>query len=243
MAYISYEKYGPEYQKLWDTMRIIRDAAELHRVSEKIKKYQDVYKKAVEGTKIPWQFIAVIHLREAGESDIGKWKGVLHNGEKIVGTGRKTTLVPKGRGPFATWEAAVKDAIRIKGFDKIVDWPIARVLWALEPYNGYGYRNKGLRSPYLWASTNHQQPGKYVSDGVFNPNVVDSQIGCAALLKFLEIGKATAVPPVVGPVIAGGGAVAAIETGKWWIFVAACAAGLIAWFLAHWFKRKTANVS
>ena len=31
MSYISYEKYGPEYQKLWDTMKIIRDVAELQR--------------------------------------------------------------------------------------------------------------------------------------------------------------------------------------------------------------------
>jgi hypothetical protein len=72
------------------------------------------------------------------------------------------------------------------------------MLSAAEPYNGYGYRNKGLRSPYLWASTNHQQRGKYVADGVFNASVMDTQMGVAAMLKFLGVGsKPTSVPVVV----------------------------------------------
>lgn len=209
MSYISYEVYGPEYQKLWDTMHIIRDAAELQRLSDKIKIHKAVYQEVEKATGVPWQMVAVIHIREAGELDIGKWKGVLHNGEKIVGTGRKTRLVPAGRGPFTTWVEAAIDAIKIKNFDKIKQWPVSRMLWALEPFNGYGYRNKGLRSPYLWASTNHQQRGKYVADHVFDPNVMDTQVGVAALLKFLGVGSKTVVTQIAKPVgvaavIAGG---------------------------------------
>jgi lysozyme family protein len=189
MAYISFEKYGPEYQSLWDTMHIIRDAAELQRLSDKIKLSGIMYHQVELQTGIPWQMIAVIHVREAGEQDIGRWKCVLHNGEKIVGTDQKTRLVPSGRGPFHDWVSAAVDALRLQGFDKYSDWTVARVLWALEPFNGYGYRNKGLRSPYLWASTNHQQLGKYIADGVFDAHVMDSQIGCAALLKYLDFGK------------------------------------------------------
>jgi lysozyme family protein len=192
--YISFEKYGPEYQSLWNTMHIIRDATELERLSNKIKLSAATYKKVEAEVGVPWQMIAVIHEREAGEQDIGRWLCVLHNGEKIVGTDKKTRLVPAGRGPFHDWVSAAVDALRLQGFDKYHDWTIARVLWALEPYNGYGYRNKGLRSPYLWASTNHQQLGKYVSDGVFDPNVMDTQIGCAALLKYLEFGGIATAP-------------------------------------------------
>jgi lysozyme family protein len=200
MAYISFEKYGPEYQKLWDTMRVIRDDAELTRLTTKVNNNRKMYENVERAIGVPWQMVAVIHIREAGEQDIGRWTGVLHNGENIVGTGRKTRLVPAGRGPFATWLDAAVDALKLQGFDKYTDWTIARVLWALEPFNGYGYRNKGLRSPYIWASTNHQQLGKYVRDGVFDANVMDSQIGCAALLKYLEFGgKAKEVPPVVMP--------------------------------------------
>ena len=186
---ISYEKYKIEYQNLWDTMHIIRDAPELQRISDKIKANSKLYKDVQKATGVPWQMVAVIHLREAGEQDIGRWQCVLHNGEKIVGTKRRTKLVPAGRGPFATWFDAAVDALKQKDFEKINSWPISRILWALEPYNGYGYRNLGLRSPYLWASTNHQQKGKYIKDHVFDPNVMDQQIGCAALLKFLEVDK------------------------------------------------------
>jgi lysozyme family protein len=189
--YISFDKYGPEYKQLWDTMHIIRDTAELQRLSNKIRLSEQMYRSV---GIVPWQMVAVIHVREAGEQDIGRWKCVLHNGEKIIGTGQKTRLVPAGRGPFYDWTNAAIDALRLQGFDKYTDWTVGRVLWALEPFNGYGYRNKGLRSPYLWASTNHQQLGKYIADGVFDANVMDSQIGCAALLKYLEFGGTTTQP-------------------------------------------------
>jgi lysozyme family protein len=205
MAYISFEKYGPEYQSLWDTMHIIRDGKELQRLSDKIKLSEQMYRKVQVQTGVPWQMVAVIHEREAGEQDIGRWLCVLHNGEKIVGTDKKTKEVPAGRGPFHDWVSAAVDALRLQGFDKYSDWTVARVLWALEPFNGYGYRNgpvaKGvkyppMRSPYVWGSTNHQQVGKYVADHVFDPNVMDSQIGCAALLKYLNFGGITTPPPV-----------------------------------------------
>jgi lysozyme family protein len=195
--YISFDKYGPEYQQLWNTMRIIRDDNELNRLAGKLKANKEMYQKVELQTGVPWQMIAVIHVREAGEQDIGRFLCVLHNGEKIVGTGRRTVLVPKDRGPFNDWVLAAIDALQFQGFHKYSDWSVARVLWALEPFNGYGYRNKGLRSPYLWASTNHQQLGKYVRDGVFDPNVMDSQIGCAALLKYLDFGKQEVPQPPV----------------------------------------------
>lgn len=239
MAYINYEQHATEYQKLWDTMHIIRDAAELERTSDKIKLHKEVYQKVEKETGVPWQMVAVIHVREAGLSDVGVWKGVLHNGEKIVGTGRKTRLVPTGKGPFDTWHQAAVAALKDKGFDKIKPWPVSRMLWALEPFNGYGYRNKGLRSPYLWASTNHQQPGKYVADHKFDPTVMDTQVGCAALLKFLEVGKShEAVAP--GAVIAAGGAaVAASPQHTWpWIIGGTAIAALIAWAIVRWYNRR-----
>ena len=202
MAY-TYQQLTPEYQQLWDTMKIVRDAPELNRVATKIQLHKPVYERVEKATGVPWRLVAVIHLREAGEQDIGHWQCVLHNGEHIVGTGQKTTLVPEGCGPFATWHDAAVHALKQKGFDKIKEWPIPRMLWALEPYNGYGYRNKGLRSPYLWASTNHQQRGKYIRDRVFDPTVMDEQVGCAAQLKYLGVGAKTASPTEVAGVGAG----------------------------------------
>src|SRR5688572_28075358 len=199
---LAFEKYDAEHQKLWDTMKIIRDANSLHRVAELIKKHQAVYQADEKDTGVPWQLVAVIHLREAGEKDIGRWKCVLHNGEAIVGTGRKTRIVPIGRGPFATWHQAAVHALKEKRFHTISKWTPAKMLSAAEPYNGYGYRNKGMRSPYLWASTNHQQPGKYVRDHVFDRTVMDTQVGVAAQLKYLGVGKNEPRLPVVPATVA-----------------------------------------
>lgn len=198
---MSWETHIPEMDSLWSTMHIIRDAAELERVEKKIKKYQDVYQKVEGDTGVPWQMVAVIHLREAGEQDIGRWTGVLHNGENIVGTGRKTRLVPKNRGPFSTWHEAAVDALKMEGLTGLTGWTPGKMLAALEPFNGMGYRNKGLRSPYIWASTNHQQLGKYVSDNHFDASVMDTQVGTAAQLKYLGVGNKGTSVPSAGPVI------------------------------------------
>jgi lysozyme family protein len=59
-------------------------------------------------------------------------------------------------------------------------------LTLLEEYNGLGYAARGLPSPYVWAATDQYVKGKYVADGHFDPDVVDQQLGCAALLLELQ---------------------------------------------------------
>jgi hypothetical protein len=77
----------------------------------------------------------------------------------------------------------------------------------LEQYNGLGYATRGLPSPYIWSGTDQYAKGKYVRDGVFDSNVVDSQLGCAGLiLAMMQIDPtitftgATIVPPKPLPV-------------------------------------------
>jgi len=138
-------------------------------------------------TGVPWDVIGVIHYRESS----GSFAGVLHNGQKIIGTGKKTTIVPKGRGPFSTWEEAAIDAL----FNcapyaaKNKDWSIAGTLDLLERYNGLGYRNKGVPSPYLWAGTDQYVKGKYIADGKYDPEHVDKQLGVAPILMKLRAGQ------------------------------------------------------
>jgi hypothetical protein len=62
------------------------------------------------------------------------------------------------------------------------DWSIGGTLTKLEEYNGLGYASRGRPSPYIWSGTNQYASGKYVRDGVYDPNAVDSQLGCAGLL-------------------------------------------------------------
>lgn len=109
------------YGNLW-AKATIRDAkaAEANEAADYIIKHRARYEKVAEriGAKEVWPLIGAIHWREAS----GNFEGILHNGQKIIGTGRKTTLEPKNRGPFSSWEEAAVDALVLKGWHRITDW-------------------------------------------------------------------------------------------------------------------------
>jgi lysozyme family protein len=167
----------------WDNAKILkRWSAEADRQAKKIMALRGRYQAVEAKTGVPWYVIAVKHLREASCD----FRGVLHNGEKIIGTGKKTRLVPAGKGPFNTWEEAAIDALRLKGLHRITDWSIERVLYECERFNGWGYHWKRKPSPYVWSGTNLYEKGKYVADGEYDGNHVDTQLGVAIVLKKLQ---------------------------------------------------------
>lgn len=134
--------------------------------------------------------LGAIHFKEASCN----FSGVLHNGEKIIGTGRKTSIVPAGRGPFNSWNDAAVDAISMnpKRWEKLLagSKDVGELLKALERYNGTGYitgAGKEENSPYLWACSNiNDGSGKYVSDGKFDPDATTLKtVGAAVILKEL----------------------------------------------------------
>lgn len=136
---------------------------------------------------VPWWFVALCWLRESNLNP----KRSLAQGDPWD---QVSTHVPKGRGPFPSWRAAADDALKLKGYDKIANWDVATVLYLFEGFNGYGYRNKGVPSPYLWSHTNHYadgswdddpKGGKYYADHKWSADIYDSQIGVCAVLKCL----------------------------------------------------------
>lgn len=142
-----------------------------------------------ENTGIPWVMLLGIHLLECNNNP----KGVLHNGETIVATGRKTMLVPAGRGPFATFRESIVDAVRLQGLLNSVQkssWTIGMMLKQSELFNGAGYLRYHSKenSPYLWACTNiNDGTGKYVADGKWSESALtNAQVGVAAVYKELE---------------------------------------------------------
>lgn len=137
-------------------------------------------------TGVPWWFIAVVHERECSQS----WRGSLAQGDPWD---QKSRNVPKGRGPFASWEDCAVDAlVNCAPFAaRNKDWSIGGTLTMLEQYNGLGYasgpRAGGVKyppmpSPYIWGGTDVQTRGKYVADGQFDPSKMDPQLGCAGLI-------------------------------------------------------------
>ncbi|PAY04796.1 hypothetical protein CK489_35560 [Bradyrhizobium sp. UFLA03-84] len=128
-------------------------------------------------TGVPWFFIAVAHEREASQN----WNTQLGQGDPL---GSVSVHVPKGRGPFKTWEDGAYDAlVNCAPFAaRNHDWSIGGTLTMLEQYNGLGYAARGRPSPYIWSGTDQYVSGKYVRDGVYDASVVDQQLGCAGLL-------------------------------------------------------------
>jgi hypothetical protein len=111
----------------------------------------------------------------------------LHNGDPLAG---RTVRVPrgypkKGNPPFSFFDSAV-DALNVEGFTQWPDWSISGMLYCFERYNGFGYRKKNINSPYLWSGSNQYSKGKYVKDGVYDPQAVSSQIGTAVILRRLS---------------------------------------------------------
>lgn len=149
----------------------------------------------------PWWFVAAIHNLEGGQD----LRNQILNGQEWD---RVTTIVPKGKGPFASFrestEFALKDFSSPEGYpglplDKL-DWnDPGEVAFALEAWNGFGYRlpiaaatTPPNADPYLWSGgvlddgSPVYMKGKLVSDNTFDPEAVSEQVGGMVFLKALE---------------------------------------------------------
>ncbi|MEW6150098.1 MAG: hypothetical protein ACOY3N_31325 [Bradyrhizobium sp.] len=183
----------------WSNAKPTRKA-EAAKVASRLYQAKARYQSVEQVTGVPWPVIAVIHERESSQS----WGRSLAQGDPW---NKVSVHVPAGRGPFSSWEEAAIDALLNchPYLAKRRDWSLAGVLIALEMYNGLGYASKGIPSPYLWAGTNQYRSGKYVRDGVYDPDHVDQQLGCVAMLRAMMVidptiaFPGTKVPPSQAP--------------------------------------------
>lgn len=178
---VSFDSLKSEYERNWANLEIrparLEDA---NAVARKAIKGKATYQQVERLTDVPWHFIALCHYRESN-FDFDTYLG---NGESLH---RATSIVPKGRGPFASFVDGAVDALRIENYVGAKDWGVARTLFRLEGFNGFGYHAKGCNSPYLYGGSTLYGPpearaGKFVRDHVFDPSHVDSQLGTAVIL-------------------------------------------------------------
>jgi len=243
----TYGQKWPEYAKQWDSMKLRPTwEANLRKIALRLFKAKDRYIATEKATGVPWYMIAVIHERESSQN----WKTQLGQGDPL---NRVSTHIPRGRGPFNTWEEGAYDAlVTLKHFNKIIDWRLEKILYYLELYNGWGYHNHNVPSAYLWAGTTIYLRGKYVADGVWSATAADSQPGCAALIKCLmeldptikpkrEGNDAGTTAAGAGAVVVGGTVVAASQadpsTWMYWAAGVLIAAGLTA-VVVWWYKTR-----
>ena len=172
-----YAELKSEYTQLWRSIEIRPEKRELvMRIARKLMRHKAQYLAVERRAGVPWFVVAALHNRES-DADFATYLG---NGEPLD---RKTTLVPKGRGPFDSWEAGAADALALDGLDQVKTWSPERACFEIEKFNGFGYRKRGVHSPYLWSFSNHYARGKYVADGRFSSTHVDEQCGAIPILK------------------------------------------------------------
>jgi len=200
---VSFEALKDSYDRSWANLKIRPARAdEVGKEANRLLKGKNTYQQIETKTGVPWWFVGLCHYRESHFN----FKTYLGNGQALD---QITTIVPKGRGPFTGDNAFVDgavDALRLESFAAATDWSIARALFRLEGFNGFGYRSRGVNSPYLYGGSNIYGPpearaGKFVRDHVFDPNFVDTQLGTAVILKALldldQSIKFDGAPPMV----------------------------------------------
>jgi lysozyme family protein len=174
-----------EYTKLLSTCTLSAGhAGEVAWIVKMLKKYQSRYEKVGKTMDIPWWFVGITHALEASFD----FNSHLHNGDPLSA---RTVQVPKGRpkkwNPPNDWESSAVDALTYQGYAGQTDWSATRALYRFEGYNGWGYRPKGINSPYLWSFSTHYTKGKFTSDGHYDPNAVSKQCGAGVLMKQLGV--------------------------------------------------------
>lgn len=100
---------------------------------------------------------------------------------------RVSTHVPAGVGPFRSFTDAAIWSYKHDGLDRnSAPWTWSYMMWAWEKFNGFGPRDHGRVSGYVFSGTDQYDPpsgrgGKYVADRQWSSSTVDTQLGCVPL--------------------------------------------------------------
>ena len=157
--------------------------AEMQKFKDNFEKNKEKYEQVSKVTGIPAELIAALHWRESS----GNFNTYMHNGDPLKdnsGNPIPTTHVPAGV-LCNSWEESAIDALSGKNKQGLTSdsTDLNAYYEFAERYNGLGYRNKGVPSPYVWSGTSNYEQGKYVADGKYDPTVKDKQLGVAVMLK------------------------------------------------------------
>jgi uncharacterized protein (TIGR02594 family) len=174
----------PEYQQYFAACSISNaPQQDLTTACTRIEAGKPRYVAMSERTGVPWYVIGLLHHMESGCN----FDTHLHNGDPLtartVNEPRGRPVAPPADGNRYTWQESAADAlvdVHAEG-----EWSIERLLFHAERYNGWGYRTRSVPSAYLWSGSNLFVKGKFVRDGVFDPEAPSDQLGVASVLRRL----------------------------------------------------------
>lgn len=189
----------PEYTALLAACRVTRPN-EVFQAATKVRAAMARYGAAAALTGAPALFIGALDYRESDcNPDCGLGQGDPWN--------EVSTHVPKGCGPFRSWADA---ALFYWHYDHMAapSWTMPVVCFKGEAWNGFGPRDHGRRTGYLWSGTNIYDDGpggKYTADGHWNPNTKDDQIGIIPIIlqlaEWLPSMAVAGMPPQTTPTV------------------------------------------
>jgi lysozyme family protein len=197
----TFESLAPAYERRLSRIVLTRSKVpELQRAVQLIFSASAIarYKEVSDATNIPWYVVAALHYREASLNFMGH----LHNGDPLF---QRTFHVPPNRpprpwppngidDPRELWRLSAIDALKelqnVGG-----DWSPARLCYAFEAYNGFGYQNRLITrnpparavSPYVWNYTQHYVRGGFPRDGYFDPAYISKQAGLVAIIAAMRL--------------------------------------------------------
>jgi lysozyme family protein len=144
-------------------------------VASRLLEHKDRFLAVQAQTKVP-----ALWLMPTFEREGPSFSCYFGNGDPLD---RPTTDVPRGRGPFASWELGVCDALHLDHVDEEAVWTWEYACYEWERWNGFGPRGHGRPTGYLWSGTSEYRGGKYVSDGIWSPRTWDEQLGAVIIAK------------------------------------------------------------
>jgi len=182
MTVPSFAALAPSYARLWaNLVPAPEHMPALEKICDALIAHKATYADAAAAVwdrPDYWYIIALIDQMEGG----GGACTYLGNGQSLR---KETTEVPAGRGPFVSFTSGCIDALHLDGLDKVTSWPIERIAYEFEKWNGFGYLSKPINDPYLAAQSNEYIKGKYTSDHHYDPEAVSEQPGALTILKVL----------------------------------------------------------
>lgn len=174
MARYSLDELEPEYASDLAAMKELRPL-EAGLAARRLLTHRDRFLAVQKACGVP-----ALWLMPTWEREGPSFESYFGNGDPIS---HPTRDVPRGRGPFSTWEDGCIDSLHLDHITACAAWTWPAACYHWELWNGFGPRLHGRPSGYLWAGTDVYRGGKYVSDGVWSPRTWDHQLGTVMVAR------------------------------------------------------------
>jgi lysozyme family protein len=176
-----------DYQVRWPAMRVRPEriaAADV--VARRMASREARYRAITDPIGVPWWWLAAVHELEHS----GRFTTSMIATDPIDAP--PGTPPPSGTITDAEWDDTARALLRARGLANWRDWTVTGALYQWERYNGLGYRNFDVPSPYLWSFSDQYTAGKFIRAGEFSPTTVSQQPGAAVLLRrLIDLGTTT----------------------------------------------------